>query len=129
MSDQQIFKKKGLMAKLKSLGKKAIADSAYSGDQIAKRNSHDSKAVRKFKSRSLLRQEQFNGRMKVFESLSGRFRHDEDKFKSCFEAIAVICHYEMEFGEPLYDILIPAVFEDENDEYAIGRMDSLDSFK
>lgn len=53
--------------------------------------------------------------MKTFESLSSRFRHDEEKFKSLFEAIAVLCVYEMENGMPMYDILIPAVLD--ADEY------------
>mmetsp|Transcript_49 Transcript_49/g.73 ORF Transcript_49/g.73 Transcript_49/m.73 type:complete len:339 (+) Transcript_49:84-1100(+) len=116
MSDQKIFKEEGLQEKLVALGKKAIADSGYSGPQISTRNeAYDSDSVRIFKSRALLRQEKFNGRMKTYESLSSRFRHEEDKFKSVFEAIAVLCVYEMENGMPMYDILIPAVLD--ADEY------------
>jgi len=112
MSDQKIFREEGLQAKLEALGKKAIADSGYSGPQVSTRNdAYDSPSVAMFKSRALLRQEKFNGRMKTYESLSSRFRHGEDKFKSLFEAIAVLCQYEMDLGLPMYDVLIPAVIE------------------
>jgi len=53
--------------------------------------------------------------MKTYESLGSRFRHNKEKFKSLFEAIAVLCQYEMENGMPMYDILIPAVLD--ADEY------------
>lgn len=90
-SDQKIYREEGLQEKLEALGKKMIADCGYSGPQVSTRNdAYDSPSVAMFKSRALKRQEKFNGRMKTYESLSSRFRHDEDKFKSLFEAIAVL---------------------------------------
>ncbi|CAJ1964122.1 unnamed protein product [Cylindrotheca closterium] len=77
---------------------------------------YDSKQVKKFKSRACLRTEKFNGRLKVFECLSGLFWHKENRFKHCFEAVAVICQYEMVHDKPLYDILIPSVLDDSNNE-------------
>ena len=36
------------------------------------------------------------------------FRHKPDKLKkhkSCYEAVAVICQYRLEHGEPLFDLM------------------------
>jgi hypothetical protein len=61
---------------------------------------------------ALKRHETFNGLTKFFDCLSGRFRHSVDRFKNCFEAVCVICQYQVELGNPLYDILIPDLIED-----------------
>lgn len=121
MSDQKIFKEKGLQDLLEALGKKAITDSGYSsGPQVATRNdAYDSPSVSMFKNRALKRQEKFNGRMKTYESLSSRFCQDEDKFKSLFDAIAVLCQYEMDLGLPMFDILIPAVVDADQDHNGV----------
>jgi hypothetical protein len=107
-NDVSIFKKKGLKAKLMATGKKAIGDGGYSGHshEISTPNSHDSKAVFKFKSRALKRHEKFNGLTKNFDCLDGRFRHCVDRFKNCFEAVCVIAQYQIENNRPLYDVLI-----------------------
>lgn len=108
LNDVTIFTKKGLKAKLQACGKKAIGDGGYSGhtQQMSTPNSHDSKQVFKFKSRALKRHEKFNGMLKTFDCLSGRFRHGVDRFKNCFEAVCVIAQYQMENNRPLYDVLI-----------------------
>jgi hypothetical protein len=114
-SDQKIFKNRGLKAKLKAIGKKGIADGGYTGhpNQLSTPNNrHDATPVKKFKSRALKRHETFNGLTKFFDCLSGRFRHSVDRFKNCFEAVCVICQYQVELGNPLYDILIPDLIED-----------------
>jgi hypothetical protein len=81
-----IFTNKGLKQKLWATGKKVIGDGGYSGHsrQISIPNSHDSKQLKKFKSRALKRQEKFNGMTKNSDCLSGRFRHSVDQFKNCF---------------------------------------------
>ena len=110
-NDKFIFKHKGLKDRLHQLGKKAIGDSGYVGyrQHCSTPNPSDSATVKKFKSRALLRQESFNGMTKVFESLSGRFRHSVEKFPIVFEAVCVICQYKTEFEQPLYDILVEDV--------------------
>jgi DDE superfamily endonuclease len=115
MSDAQIFVNKGLKSKLKTVKAKAIGDGGYFGHPkwIITPNAHDSRAVRKFKGRALKRHEKFNGHIKTFECTSSRFRHGQDKFKDCFEAVCVVCQYVIEIDIPLYDILIEDVFRDE----------------
>jgi len=107
-SDNKTFKTRGLMKKLEETGKRGIADGGYPGHPqlLSTPNNHDSKAVKKFKSRALKRHEKFNGMTKTFGCLSGRFRHSIDRFTHCFEAVCVICQYQLENGEPLYDIMI-----------------------
>jgi hypothetical protein len=113
-NDATIFSQKGLKDKLHAIGKKAIGDGGYAGHQqyCSTPNSHDSRPIKKFKSRALKRHEKFNGRMKVFNSLSGRFRHGAARCKSCVEAVAVICQYDLELGNPLWDILIEDILDD-----------------
>ena len=94
--------------KLQDIGKKALADKAYNGheDVCATFNALDSKAVKAFKARVQMRHESFNGLLKQFAVLDNRFRHGvhNEKFAACFEAVAVICQYRLENGEPLFDL-------------------------
>jgi len=112
-SDLKVFKKpNGLKKLLGRIGKRCIADGGYPGypEIISTPNSLDSKEVAKFKSRALKRHETFNGLLKRYECLGGiRFRHGIAKFKTMFEAVCVICQYQIE-KDPLYDILIEGVF-------------------
>lgn len=106
-NDIKIFGKKGLKDKLKSLGKKVIADKGYKGCPrlISLPNSYDSKKVSQFKSRARCRHEKLNGKIAEFECMNNAgFRHTKEKLQACFEAVAVIVQYKMEMGEPLYDI-------------------------
>jgi hypothetical protein len=107
-NDLSVVLRKGLKKKLIATKKKGIGDGGYIGHpgELSTPNSHDSKEAKKFKSRTLKRHENFNGLTKIFDCLSGRFRHSVDRFKNCFEAACVICQYKMENGSPLYDILI-----------------------
>jgi hypothetical protein len=115
-NDNKIFSSKGLKRKLRAMGKMAIGDGAYIGHpyQVSTPNWHDSKQCNKFKSRALKRHEHFNGLTKAFDCLSGRFRHSVDRFQNCFEAVCVICQYQVETDRPLYNILIEELME--NDE-------------
>ena len=69
-------------------------------------NKHDSKAVKLFKSRALKRQEKFNGMIKTFDCLKGRFRHSIARFEDCTKAVWVVCQCKLEMGDPLCDILV-----------------------
>ena len=115
MSDSKIFKKKGLRDTLNAIGKKAIGDRGYNGypKECSTYNAHDCRAVRKFKSRALKRHENFNGMTKRFGCLSGRFRHGVDQFATCFEAICVLCQYQIEDDMPLYDVLIEDIYNED----------------
>jgi len=113
-NDVTIFKKKGgLKTLLRRRGKMAIGDGGYSGHpyQVSTFNRHDTEQCRKFKSRALKRHERFNGLTKAFDCLSGRFRHKTSRFKTCFEAVCVICQYQIETDYPLFNILIEELMD------------------
>jgi hypothetical protein len=115
-NDVKIFRHHGLMEKLLATNKKAIGDKGYSGARyrgvVSTWNAHDDYYVKKFKSRALKRHEYFNGMIKRFGCMDGRFRGGPRRFKYYFESICVICQYQLENGMPLYDILIPALVEE-----------------
>jgi len=85
------------------LGKLVVADLGYRGERsvVATPSSHDTKEVREFKSRSLAKHEKFNGKVKNFKSVSGRFRHGIKKHGLCFHAAVVVCQHQLENGSPL----------------------------
>jgi len=88
-------------------GKKAITDRGYKSNTdptLAKPNSHDDPELRTFKARARMRQEQFNARIKRFACLSGSFRHSIARHGNCFEAVCVLCVYEMELVSPMYSV-------------------------
>ena len=100
----------GLKTRLRQLNKKAIGDGGYYAvellDVVSTPNADDPPPVRKFKRRAQRRHETFNGKIKTFECLSKRFRHDKRRFKSCFECCCVIVQYQMENGHALFEILV-----------------------
>ena len=98
----------GFHDRLKDIGTKAVADKMYGGYQetVTTYNAFDKDDVAKFKTRAQMRHETFNGLMKEFMAMQGTFRSSEHaKYATCFEAIAVVCQYRMEHGEPMYDIM------------------------
>lgn len=103
----------GLREKLTTINKKALGDKIYgsvaNANQISSYNAWDRDDVMQFKARAQMRHEQFNGMLTDFGCLANRFRHPSDnafeKFAICFEAVAVICCYRMDYGEPLYNVL------------------------
>jgi hypothetical protein len=104
----------GLLEKLKATGKRAIGDSAYSGypDIISTENPHHNPpAVIEFKRRALSRHENFNNLLKRFDCLSGTFRHGVSRLGDCFDAVVVICQYQIESTSPLYDVLIQDILD------------------
>ena len=106
-NDKGIFTDRGLMDKLLEVNKKALGGKMYNGypEACSTFNAFDDPIVKQFKSRAQMRHEQFNGMLKEFCSLADQFRHEQDKFEVCFEAVCVICQYRMEHGEPLFDLL------------------------
>jgi hypothetical protein len=112
-NDKSVLTKKGLKEKLEAIEKKGIGDAGYCGHQgvIVCPNPHDDKKVAKFKSRALKRHETFNGQTKLFDCLSGRFRHSVDRFKNCFDAVCVLCQYQIEIDDPMFDIIVDGMFD------------------
>jgi hypothetical protein len=102
--DITVFRKK-LKSKIPR-GKRAVGDNGYKGEKaiISTPNRQDAPEVRKFKSRARLRHETFNSRIKNFKCLDVRFRHGIKKHKIVFEAVCVICQYQLENGSPLFDV-------------------------
>jgi hypothetical protein len=102
--DITVFRE-GLKDKIPA-GMKGVADNGYRGEKfvLSTSNRLDSKDVRDFKRRARARHESFNGRLKNFQCLEARFRHDIEKHKIAFEAVAVICQYQMENGSRLFDV-------------------------
>jgi len=70
-NDLTVFVGGGLRDRLRALGKKAIGDGIYKANQdtVSYPNSHDSRSVKKFKSRALKGHKAFNGMMKSFQIL------------------------------------------------------------
>ena len=103
--DKTIFRRKGLKDKIPP-GKRVIGDKGYCGmpDIISTPNLHDAEELRRFKSHTRARHESFNARLKTFRCLDVRFRHGVKKHKIVFEAVAVICQYQLENGSPLFDV-------------------------
>lgn len=109
-NDAGRFSQHGLKDKLKSIKKKCLADKIYSGhDETVTYNAWDQEDVMEVKARAQMRHEQFNGMLTDFNCLVHRFQHPSPppflKHKICFEAVAVLCQYRMDYGEPLFDIL------------------------
>ena len=117
-TDLGVFRKPGLKERLQQLGKRAIADGIYIGESefCSTYNSHDSRAVHMFKSRALKRHETFNDLIKFFECMSDRFRHSKERFAASFEAVCVVCQYKIENEVPLFDILVEAVINADDDD-------------
>lgn len=101
--DITIFRRAGLMAQIPE-GHRVIGDAGYAGEPvvISTPNAHDPVSLRKFKSRARARHESFNARLKNFKCLDERFRHGVEQHKIAFEAICVICQYQLETGSPLF---------------------------
>jgi hypothetical protein len=87
-------------------GKRGIGDSAYKGepDHMTTHRDNHSKDVRKFINRVRARHENFNARIKNYRILADRFRSDRSHHKIAFEAVCVLCQYDLENGHPLMEI-------------------------
>jgi hypothetical protein len=105
--DLTIFRTANGLKEMIPEGRRVIADNGYASSQerntISTPNSHDPRDVRKFKSRARARHESFNAKIKNFRSLAEQFRHGVTNHKIVFEAVCVICQYQLENGSPLFD--------------------------
>jgi len=107
VNDIKVFTTKGLKDKLEQCGKVAIGDSGYTGySHICSTPNigYDEPEVRKFKTRARMRHERYNAMLETFKCMVGPFRSSEEKLSLCLDAVAVLCEYKMEHGEPLFDI-------------------------
>jgi hypothetical protein len=87
------------------VGKLVLGDKGYRGEPeiISTPNSHDPVKPREFISRARARHETFNGCVKKFRCLSERFHHHSDEnHKIVFEAVCVICKYQLETDSSLF---------------------------
>lgn len=101
--DLSVFRD-GLLARVPP-GKKVIGDSIYTGEEcLCNHSSFDSDAVRTFKARVRARHETFNERLARFECLKNCWRGKIRMHKEVFEAIAVLCAYQIRDEEPLFPI-------------------------
>ena len=108
-NDRGLYRKKdGLRDKLKKIKKKGIADGGYTGDNdtLSTPNAHDSPSCRKFKSRALKRHEKFNHMLKSYDCLAIKHRHGLDKYTIMFDAVVVMCQYQLENDRPLWNIYV-----------------------
>jgi hypothetical protein len=103
--DINIFRTEGLKDKIPA-GKLVIGDNGYHGEPniISTPNSHDPPEVRQLKSRALSRHETFNGRIKNFACVRERFRHRKEYHKIVFEAVCVICQYQIEHEGSIFSV-------------------------
>jgi hypothetical protein len=109
-NDMAIFKKPdGLMTRIPQ-GKKVIADEGYRGEpwMLATKNPLDSSDLKDFKGRAKGRHESFNSRLKQFGILAQTFRGKGptrmDQHQRAFEACCVVSQYNMENGDPLFEV-------------------------
>ena len=89
--------------------KKFVADSAYSGEAGEGKpgsttNQGDSDEVREHKARIKSRHETFNARIKAFQVLASKFRHDIKFHKMVMESVCVLVQCDSESGHPLFEV-------------------------
>jgi DDE superfamily endonuclease len=103
--DITVFRQENGLGSLIQPGKFAIADQGYLGDErIRTRNRRDTADVRLFKERAKSRQETFNARLKNFDCLGTRFKHQLNFHRFVFTAVCVLCQYQLENGSPLFEV-------------------------
>lgn len=94
----------GLESKIPD-NKFVLGDSAYkSSAKATVKKQTDSRELKEFKNRALARHETFNGRIKCFNSLENRWKHCISKHKSVMEAVCILVQYDMENGNPLFEV-------------------------
>jgi len=85
--------------------KRAVADSALRTCQKATtRMPGQQKELKDFIKRATARQENVFKRFKQFNILRSEFRHGFDMHKDVLDAIAVITQYDMDLGNPLFNV-------------------------
>ena len=83
-----------------------IVDSAYGykDEKVAPVSEYDDDEVTRFKKRSLARHETGNKRIKDWKVTSVDFRHSLDFHAPCFHSSVVLSQYNVEHGEPLFEL-------------------------
>lgn len=108
--DLDIFRESGLMKKLQKNGKVCIADRGFISRKAAEKKHFatpdymDSTELSNFKSRSRLRQETYNRRLKHFGCLSNTWRFGFAKHGIALRAVAVVVQYQMDNGSPIFAV-------------------------
>lgn len=105
-NDQGVYNK-GLANKVHR-NKLVVCDKGYNlrSETLCKPDPRDSIELREFKARARARHESFNKRIKNFKCMQVKFHHGPHLHKHCFEAICVICQYQLENGCPLFDVTV-----------------------
>ena len=100
--DSTIFKR--ALRNLVPDGCCVIVDSAYGieDDKVAPVSEYDDAPVTDFKKRVKSRHETGNKRIKDFAITSTCFRHQLDFHSACFDAVVVLCQFNVENGENLF---------------------------
>jgi hypothetical protein len=104
-NDISVYKNRGLCDMIPE-GHWVIADNGYRGvpTQIQTSNSLDKKSVKLLKRRAKAQHEQFNSRLKNFAVLRDCWHNEIEYHGTVFDAVCVICQYQMENGSPLFDV-------------------------
>jgi hypothetical protein len=86
-------------------GEMVEADSGYNGrKKIATPGMGRSHRIRKVKSQARCRQENVNGRAKMFNILTNTWRYDLEKHRMVMGAIVVLLQLSFEHGQRLYSV-------------------------
>jgi hypothetical protein len=106
--DISVFREGGLKDKIQD-GKLLNVDRGYQSSKpdermLSCRNPLDSEELYNYKSRSRLRGETVDGRLKQYKILENVFRHGREKHELAFLAVVVIWQYRMDHGEPLFEV-------------------------
>jgi hypothetical protein len=98
--------KEGVLQKIPD-GQKVIGDQGYKGypDKIDIKNDLDTEEARIFKQRARSCHESFYKRIKAYQVLDQRFRHNKERHKTVFNAVCIIMQYDFDNGgRPLFDV-------------------------
>jgi hypothetical protein len=103
VQDREVFDE--ALSDLLMPGEMIEADSGYSGRQkIATPGMGTSHRQRKVKSQARGRQENVNGRAKMFNILTNTWRYDLEKHRMVMGAIVVLLQLSFEHGQRLYSV-------------------------
>lgn len=98
------------MEKLKEAKKVCIVDRGFRMEDKSLEKSlcfpdlMDDKKTHEFKTRARLRQEIYNARLKYFSSLAQTFEYGFDRHKIVVHAVAVTVQYQMDCGNPIFEL-------------------------
>ena len=107
--DIKIFRTAGLKHLLASYNERAIADKGYGGEPaVILKKGEGTEAERKRATYARARQETINGRMKNWNILKNKFRHNDGhdvaKHGIVFRAVAVLTQLTIQTEEPLFNV-------------------------